>query len=144
MIHPKVFCLRFGSEPNIFAAPQMPIEVSKSNKSYCISALHSFRTHAGGLAFSRAYNIARRLDWLGFISACIGLLIGLSKDVDKVVADDREFLDNPYPFQLFACPKRTVGCAACSNSEIKALAKLSNDPKLSPEWSRLRPERISK
>eukprot|EP00411_Alexandrium_monilatum_P022118 CAMPEP_0175220098 /NCGR_PEP_ID=MMETSP0093-20121207/19607_1 /TAXON_ID=311494 /ORGANISM="Alexandrium monilatum, Strain CCMP3105" /LENGTH=420 /DNA_ID=CAMNT_0016513591 /DNA_START=56 /DNA_END=1318 /DNA_ORIENTATION=+ len=36
------------------------------------------------------------------LSACIGLIFDRIAHLDKVISDEEVFLDNPYPFQLFA------------------------------------------
>lgn len=38
----------------------------------------------------------------GLLSAILGYCLGEIKDLDLVVRDKKEFIDNPYPFQLFA------------------------------------------
>mmetsp|Transcript_34653 Transcript_34653/g.78361 ORF Transcript_34653/g.78361 Transcript_34653/m.78361 type:complete len:499 (+) Transcript_34653:133-1629(+) len=38
----------------------------------------------------------------GLISACIGLAISQVSDLDATISDEDRFIDNPYPFQLFA------------------------------------------
>lgn len=38
----------------------------------------------------------------GLVSACIGTVLGQVHDVDVVVSDPTKFMDNHYPFQLFA------------------------------------------
>lgn len=38
----------------------------------------------------------------GLLSAALGYVLGELEDLDSVVRDKTEFIDNPYPFQLFA------------------------------------------
>mmetsp|Transcript_81519 Transcript_81519/g.242978 ORF Transcript_81519/g.242978 Transcript_81519/m.242978 type:complete len:404 (-) Transcript_81519:39-1250(-) len=38
----------------------------------------------------------------GLLSACVGLVLSLVEDTDRVISNKESFVDNPYPYQLFA------------------------------------------
>jgi len=38
----------------------------------------------------------------GLLSACLGLALGLVRELDDVIVDEDAFVKNPYPYQLFA------------------------------------------